>query len=571
MPLFFQQFKSCLLVGCVFFTTAFSTLVLALQDANVVVAETLIKKGDVKAAYQLLEPLELTRAGDADYDYLFGVAAVETNNITRGTMALERVLAKDKNHKNARAALNKAQSLSATTSNTTAAKTSSSQHAQQSLNTEAINEDKNSQAVAKAVVQDATVLKAETLIRKKDFNAAYQLLEPLESKYAGDINYDFLLGIAAVESNNVTRGAFALERVLALEPSHKDARAEMAKAHYLLGETEASKVEFNHVLNQNPDAETKKTITKLLTAIDKNTGITTTYGAYLEAGLGWDSNVSSAPGIASIGIPGFGGINVSLGNAAKKNSDNFMNLAAGISVRHPVTDEFAVFGNASVTGRFNGSETDFNNSLVDFNAGYQYQRAKNSFSLAAQNNYFQLDNASFRHAFGATAQWLYNIDAFNQAGVYGQFTRLKYADNKIRNADRTIIGLNAGHVFQGDFKPVVFASLYGGREDALDSSVDFLDQDVFGVRAGGQLSFSPIWHFNAIVSYEQRNNDANDPFFLTKRKDDQYDALLGLVYLPAPSWSIRPQIAYTKNESNIDLNGYERQSISVNVRKDFSW
>ena len=560
MPYFFQSFKTYLLASCALFAVSFSTLALALQDANVVVAETLIKKGDFKGAYKLLEPFEAKRAGDIDYDYVFGLAAVESDNAARGEKALVRVLAIDKSHKNARVMLDKAYSVLGKT------EASESASSQQNANVEAKNAAENSQAV----VQDATVIQADALIGKGDFNAAYQLLEPLESKYAGDVNYDYLLGIAAVESKNVTRGAFALERVLALDPSHKDARAVMAKAHYMLGETEASKAEFNNVLKQNPDAETKKTVTKLLTAMDKNEGITTTYGAYLDAGLGWDSNVSSAPGIPSISLPGF--IRpIDLGNAAQEKSDSFMNLAAGISVRHPVTDEFAVFGNASVTGRFNGSETKFNNRLIDFNAGYQYQRNKNNFSLAAQNNYFDLDNNSFRHAFGATAQWLYNIDAFNQAGVYGQFSRLKYNASPIRNADRSIIGINAGHAFQGDFKPIVFASIYGGQEDALDSSRDFLDQDVFGLRAGGQLSFSPILHLNATVSYEQRDNDANDPFFLTKRQDDQYDVLVGLRYFPAPSWTIRPQFSYTSNDSNIDLFGYERKSISVNVRKDFSW
>ena len=569
MPLYPQDFKSYLkpylksylLVICLFLTASYSTLALALQDANVVVAEILMRKGDFKGAYQLLEPLESARAGDIDYDYVFGIAAVESNNAARGAIALERVLAKDNNHKNARAAIDKAHSMLGIT------EVSEASSMQKNADAEAKNAAENSQAVA----QDSRLIQAETLIRKGDFNAAYQLLEPLESKYAGDINYDYLLGIAAIESNNVTRGAFALERVLALDPSHKDARAEMAKAHFMLGESEASKAEFNNVLKQNPDAETKKTVTKLLTAMDKNEGITTTFGAYLDAGLGWDSNVSSAPGMASIGVPAFGGINVPLGNAAQKKSDNFMNLAAGISVRHPVTDEFAVFGNASVTGRFNSSETDFNNSLLDFNAGYQYVRNKNNFTFALQNNYFDLDNQSFRHAFGASAQWLYNINAHNQAGVYGQFSRLKYNDSPIRNADRSILGVNVGHVFQGDFNPVIFASIYGGREDARDSIVNFLDEDVFGLRAGGQLSFNPMWKINATISHEQRDNDENDPFFLTKRKDDQYDVLVSLLYIPAPSWSIRPQFSYTNNNSNIELNSFERKVISVNVRKDFSW
>ena len=561
MPQFFQSFKIYLIASCALFAVSFSTLALALQDAKVVVAETLIKKGDFKGAYQLLEPLETARAGDIDYDYVFGIAAVESNNEARGATALERVLTKEKTHKNARATLDKAYSLLGKT------EASETSLLQKNASEEAKNAAENSQVVA----QDSTVIQADALIGKGDFKAAYQLLEPLESKYAGDISYDYLLGIAAVESSNVTRGAFALERVLAQEPNHKNARAEMAKAHFLLGETEASKAEFNNVLKQNPDAETKNAVTKLLTSIDKTEGVTTTFGAYLDAGAGWDSNVSSAPGIASIGVPAFGGINIQLGDAAKERSDSFMNLGAGISVRHPVTDEFSVFGNASVNGRFNSTESDFNNNIYDFNAGYQYVRNKNNFTLSAQNNYFELDNESFRHAFGGTAQWLYNVDAFNQAGLYGQFSRLKYIGNKIRNADRSIVGINAGHAFQGDFNPVIFASIYGGREDALDSSVGFLDQDILGIRTGGQLNFSQVLQLTATASYEQRNNDENDPFFLTKREDDQYDVLVGLRYIPAPSWSIRPQIAYTKNSSNIDLNSYERQSISINVRKDFNW
>lgn len=83
---------------------------------------------------------------------------------------------------------------------------------------------------------------------KYQFSAAYQLLELLEADRAGDVDYDYLLCVAAVESGNSTRCAFALQRVLAINPNHKDARAEMAKAHYLLGEKDAAKAEFNNVL-----------------------------------------------------------------------------------------------------------------------------------------------------------------------------------------------------------------------------------------------------------------------------------------------------------------------------------
>lgn len=418
---------------------------------------------------------------------------------------------------------------------------------------------------------DQTMTEAENLIRRGDFKAAYQLLEPLEAERAGDVDYDYLLGVAGVESGNVTRGAFALERVLATDPNHKDARAEMAKAHFILGETDASKAEFNNALQQNPDAETKKTIEKLLTAIQKIEGTTTTFGAYLGFGLGYDSNVSSAPSISSIGVPAFGGLLIQLDKSAREQSDNFMNLAGGLSVRHPLTNQLAAFGSVSGTSRINSDQTAFDNSVLDFNAGLQYWQNQHNFSFALQDNHFDLDTEAFRHAYGATAQWLYNVNANNQVGSYLQYSRLNYNDNEIRNADRTIVGLNAAHVFAGDLSPVVFASLYGGREVARDSQFDFFSQDILGMRAGGQLSLNNKWQLFGSLAHEQRDNDEDDPAFLKQRKDRQYDASLGLNFMPARDWSIRPQISYTKTDSNIELNSFDRHIISIDVRKDFSW
>ena len=416
-----------------------------------------------------------------------------------------------------------------------------------------------------------TMMSAELLIRKNDFNSAYQLLEPLESDRAGDVEYDYMLGVAAIESGNLTRGAFALERVLAIKPNHKDARAEMAKAHYLLGEKDAAKAEFNNVLAQNPDAQTRKSIEKLLTAIQKIEGTTTTFAAYLEFGLGWDSNVSSAPDLQSIGVPLFGGLLLDLGNSGKAKSDHFMNLAGGISFRQPINEQLAVFGGVSGTNRLNGNEMAFDNSALDLNAGLQYRQNKHNFTAALQDNHFDLDAEGFRHAYGATGQYLYNIDPNNQAGLYVQYSRLNYTGNSDRNADRKVIGINAGHVFKNDFTPVIYGSIYGGREVARDDTRQDLSQDVAGMRAGGQLNFSSKWQMQASLGVELRDNDENDTAFLMKRKDHQYDASLGINYFPVQGWSIKPQISYSKNDSNIDLNSYNRTVVSVNVHKDFSW
>lgn len=418
---------------------------------------------------------------------------------------------------------------------------------------------------------DQTLTEANNLIRKGDFKAAYQLLEPLEAERAGDVDYDYLFGVAAVESGNPTRGAFALERVLAIDPNNNDARAEMAKAHFILGENEASKAEFNNVLAQNPDAETKKTVEKLLTAIQKIDGTTTTFGAYLEFGLGYDSNVSSAPGITSVSVPIFGGALLDLSSGGNEKSDNFMSVAGGLSFRHPLTSQLTTFGSIGGNQKINGSETEFDTSNLDFNAGLQYRLDQNNFTVAVQDNHFDLNDEAFRRAYGGSAQWLHNFDASNQAGIYAQYSRLKFIGNEFRNAERSIVGINAAHVFKGELSPVLYGSIYGGREDARNSQADFLDQDIVGMRLGGQLSFASRWQLLGSLAAELRDNDEQDLAFLTKRKDRQYDASLGLNFIPARDWSIKPQITYTKNDSNIVINDFDRTIVSVTARKDFSW
>ena len=248
-----------------------------------------------------------------------------------------------------------------------------------------------------------------------------------------------------------------------------------------------------------------------------------------------------------------------------------MNMAGGISFRQPINEKLAVFGGVSGTNRLNGSEMAFDNSALDLNAGLQYRQNKHNFTAALQDNHFVLDAEGFRHAYGATGQYLYNIDSNNQAGLYVQYSRLNYTGGSDRNADRNVIGLNAGHIFKGDFTPVIFGSIYGGREEARDLKRQDLSQDILGFRTGGQVSLTNKLQLQASMGVEQRDNDENDIAFLRRRKDRQNDMSLGVNYYPIQDWSIKPQISYSKNDSNIDLNSYDRTVVSVSVRKDFSW
>ncbi len=77
-------------------------------DALVREALAMAQSGKARQAYALLEPQETARAGDPDFDTVFGIAANEIGEYSRAIFALERVLAVQPANARARAELGRA-------------------------------------------------------------------------------------------------------------------------------------------------------------------------------------------------------------------------------------------------------------------------------------------------------------------------------------------------------------------------------------------------------------------------------------------------------------------------------
>lgn len=78
------------------------------MDAVVRDALALAEAGQARQAYLMLEPLEVTRAGDPDFDTVFGIAANQAGEHARAVMALERATIVQPDNARARAELGRA-------------------------------------------------------------------------------------------------------------------------------------------------------------------------------------------------------------------------------------------------------------------------------------------------------------------------------------------------------------------------------------------------------------------------------------------------------------------------------
>jgi tetratricopeptide (TPR) repeat protein len=422
---------------------------------------------------------------------------------------------------------------------------------------------------------DETLTTASELLKQRNYKNAYELLEPLESERAGDLDYDYMLGVAAIEHGQISRGVFALERVLAQQPNNQNARAMIAKGYFRGGETENAKAEFQNILGQNPDPELTKLIEDNMSAVNKATGQATTFAAFIDGGFGWDSNINSATSNSSVAAPGIApGLNLTLGATSREQSSKYVALTGGVSFKTPlasISKNLSLFGTAQASARTNWNESAFDPSYTDFTLGLTYKKFIDQFTVALQRNNFDVDGDRFRKSHGVTGQWQRQLDDRNQISVFAQTSDLNYPNTGVRDAQRTIVGAGWGHSFVGDKAPVMYLSAYYGKEDTDESRFDFLSNDIYGARVGGQmvLNYKLVAYANA--SYEIREHDKTDPAFLQKREDDQFDFSVGLRYLPMPGWTIKPQLSYLNNDSNIGLFDFDRTVLSVNFRKDFNW
>ena len=423
-------------------------------------------------------------------------------------------------------------------------------------------------ALSNTVLADEVLQQAQMLIQQGKNQAAFKLLAPLEADRAGQPGYDLLLGISAVESGQSTRGVFALERVLAQEPKNARARAEIARAYLALGETDTARAEFDSLKQQGVPDEVARTIDHYLDAVDRIEYTTrTTLRGYFEGTLGRDTNVNVGPNRNAVAIPGFGGLPFTLGKNSRANSDEFLTLGGGLNLRHPLTPSLALTAGANAWQKINADKSEFDTSNVDGNIGLMHSQDKDVLSLTAQYNQFWVDGEGFRSAAGLTGQWQHNLNSRDQLTAYVQYSDLDYTHQPVRDADRWVVGGAYAHALQTG--EVLYAGLYGVKEKEKENGVPFLGFDGYGFRVGAQTSASSDLMYFGSFSLEHRRYGGEDPAFLKKRSDNQYDLNLGATYRVSREWSLTPRLSLTKNSSNVDLNDYHREILSVTLRRDF--
>jgi hypothetical protein len=413
------------------------------------------------------------------------------------------------------------------------------------------------------------VVQAEALVRAGRYADAYALLDPLEDKLAGDLKYDYLLARSALETGHPSRATFIYERILAAEPNYVGVRLEMGQAYLALGDYARAKLEFETVLrfeNLPPGLREQANVYGKA-ADDFISGKKTAAYGYMELGYGYDSNAQSATRSSEITI--VNGNTLILPPSSLKRSDHYKAVSLGGEVVYALSNRFSAYAGTDLRGRSynNVDVADFGSA--DARIGFGYNEGAASARVGLTGGRYWLDYEKTRDNFGLTGDFRYAVTKQDQVSVNALATRLRFLSEALSINNAELFQLTTGWLrafFDG--RAAAGLAFVVGKENATNGRDDG-DKPFYGARVTLQAAFSDSIAGFFLAGVQRGKYSQVNVLFDTTREDRLYDVTTGLTWSIAKGWSLRPQLVYYKNHSNIALFEYDRTDVSLNLRADF--
>jgi hypothetical protein len=418
-------------------------------------------------------------------------------------------------------------------------------------------------------LQAAPIDDIKTLLEQGKAVEAYALGQR-NADQLGTPDFDFLFGIAAIDSGNAAEGVLALERYVVQFPDSTPARAELARGYFVLGDDLRARQEFESLQKQALAPSLAATIERYLDAIRAREGAyRTTARLYVEAGLGHDSNANSGVGSPNVFLPGFGNVTLTSGTRV---SSSFTTFGAGGQISTPVAPGLSLFVGANLDGKNNlkGAAEAFDLLSYGASGGATLLRGANLWRATAAYSQIEVDNTRFRRTTGITGEWTRQLDEFQTLTPALQVAEIRYTGgNEIRGADFTGASLTYRRALLHAWQPLVTLTANFAEERNRNNRPD-LGRDAWGLRASVAITPAERWAVALGLSAQESRYHATDLTLANDaRRDRYYAGDLTVAYTLNRSWSIRGEALVSTNRSNIALYQYDRSLVSVKLRYEF--
>ncbi len=401
---------------------------------------------------------------------------------------------------------------------------------------------------------------AKTSLRNNDADGAYQLLAAHEVNYTGVEAYDYLLGVAALDSGRPGEAIFSLQRLAVSNPEFSGARLELARAYYEVGDNELARTEFERIMTEDPPDNVRTAVTDYLDAIDNRArAYQTSLQYYVDLGAGYDDNPAAATADEQF-------LSFFLDDKNVEQSSSFAEVTAGALYTRPLTPDSQLALTGKLAHRSHPSAHYVDPTSAEIGAMVNWTKGSNMGSVGATGMLFRLDGESNKHDLGLAASYSRIFSDSWSLDVYGRAGQMRFEDElEVQDIDQWMVGLGFTHTGEASRLSVGFIAQ---EDDAQETGSPF-SSDGVGFRASG------IWVRPGGRSYSLEaiaiKTEFDDPFFGFDREDDLYSVTFGTTFdrFPNRDWSLTLRFTYSEKDSTVSLYEFDRIEVGFVLRRIF--
>lgn len=425
---------------------------------------------------------------------------------------------------------------------------------------------------------------AKRLIAAMNAKQAYMILIAEQDKLTGNVEFDYLLGVAALDSGKIDEAIIAFERVLAVQPNNAGAQLDLARAYFNAGSFDLAEGTFRKLKSQNPPPQAMMAIDKYLDAIgERRRAARRMFSLWGETALGYDSNLTGVPNDFTTAVQqAFNLIGVqATGNSIKRKAP-FIGAGIGADYAFPISEAWNGYVGADIRGRGYRKEPEFNSGTGDARGSLIWDGGRHQMRFnVAYNAFYQRGDApgtpqptNDRRSTVAGMEYRLNLSTTTQLAFGASGAQTRFPKNNVEDFNSTIGSVSLINAFSGKGAPLIQLSAYGTRDKAerkLADGITDKSKKVAGARVYGQMGLTEKLSLFSGIGYSRRTDDSAFARATTIEhgRDKLADASLGLNWRFQPRCNLRAQWFGARNDSNIAIYDYTRHEVSSTIRCEF--
>lgn len=418
-------------------------------------------------------------------------------------------------------------------------------------------------AATTALADDATLSNAQAMLNQGQHEQALALLSPLEPELAGNLQFDYLYGLALLESGESGRAIFALERAVVTDPGFAAARLELARAYFLEGSLEQARTELVILRNQNPPPAARLVINNLLADIDSRLEPDRNqYQGFVTLGAGYDSNANAATDASRF-------LGFILDPDSRETPSAYGSIGGGGRIQHPLAKGVVWDTRGDLIKRNYPDASFVNTTLISLRSNIRRVHLNGSYSGGMTAYRLNTDGSLNNQGISLEGAYNRNIGPRMQWGALGKLTAIRYDSSQdVRDVNQFLLGGAMSRAFGDQGRGSYGGTLLLGRDDATEANSKY-SRDLAALRLFGGWSFNEAVRIDVSGGYSQSNYDE---VFFPQDLDEKREDTLGFVTVSLswqvnPRWRLMYSVSYQNNDSNVSIFSYDRNVAGISVQR----